>query len=65
MAKKRQPITQEKDRDDGQKKATNNTRKGPWQWPRKGNQEHKRRITMMAKEKQSRTQKDDHNHGNG
>ncbi len=48
MAKKRQPITQEKDRDDGQEKATNNTRKGLQRWPRRSNQEHKRMTITMA-----------------
>jgi len=38
------------------KNATKNIRRGPKQWPRKGNYEHKRRTTMMAKKKQPRTQ---------
>jgi hypothetical protein len=43
---------------------TNYTRRGPRQWPRKGNWEHKSRTTTMVRKRQPRTQEEDHGHGN-
>jgi hypothetical protein len=49
----------------GRRSVTKNTKGGPWQWPRRGNYNHKRRIVPMTRKRQLGTQGEDHGHYNG